>query len=68
MRDKSSRPPTRLNGPIVRRVPTPEEEAAEKAKKDAELAARQQAQAEARARRAASPQKQTSPRKKRKHH
>ncbi len=31
----------KLNGPIVRRVPTPEEEAAEKAKHDADLAARQ---------------------------
>ena len=33
----------KMNGPIVRRVPTPEEEAAEKAKHDADLAARQKA-------------------------
>ena len=35
----------KLNGPIVRRVPTPEEEAADKAKHETELAARQQARA-----------------------
>ena len=33
----------KMNGPIVRRVPTPEELAAQKAKHDADLAARQQA-------------------------
>ena len=33
----------KMNGPIVRRVPTPEELAAQKAKHDADAAARQQA-------------------------
>lgn len=35
----------KMNGPIVRRVPTPEELAAQKAKHDAEVAARQKAKA-----------------------
>ena len=56
----------KLNGPIVRRVPTPEEEAAEKAKHDADLAARQQAAQERRAKAGAAP-KQSSTHKK-KHH
>jgi hypothetical protein len=63
----------KMNGPIVRRVPTPEELAAQKAKHDAELAARQQAAAEARAKRGAAAQKQPAsakakPKKKHKHH
>lgn len=56
----------KLNGPIVRRVPTPEEEAAEKAKHDADMAARQQAAQERRAKAASAP-KQSSAHKK-KHH
>lgn len=48
----------KLNGPIVRRVLTPEEEAAAKAKHDADLAARQQANAQARAKRSSSHAKQ----------
>ena len=39
----------KMNGPIVRRVPTPEEVAEQKARHDAELAARQKARADARA-------------------
>ena len=57
----------KLNGPIVRRVPTPEEEAAEKAKHEADLAARKQAAEQARAKRGAAPKKQT-PSHKKKHH
>jgi uncharacterized protein YgiM (DUF1202 family) len=56
----------KLNGPIVRRVPTPEEEAAEKAKHDADLAARQKA-AQERHQNGGSAQKQSSSHKK-KHH
>ena len=40
----------KLNGPIVRRVLTPEEEAAEKAKHQSAKPARQASEAEARAR------------------
>lgn len=47
----------RLIGPIVRRVLSPEEQAAEKAKHDAEVAARKQAAEQARAKRAATPRK-----------
>jgi SH3-like domain-containing protein len=47
----------KMNGPIVRRVPTPEEVAGQKARHDAELAARQKARADARAERAAAHQK-----------
>jgi hypothetical protein len=54
----------KLNGPIVRRVPTPEEEAADKSKHEAELAARQQA----RAKHGAGAKSQSSGHKKKKHH
>jgi SH3-like domain-containing protein len=57
----------KLNGPIVRRVPTPEEEAAEKAKRESDQAARKQAAEQARAKRAVAPKKQSSSHKK-KHH
>lgn len=57
----------KMNGPIVRRVPTPEEVAEQKAKHDAELAARQKAKEEARAKRAAAHQNQPAKSKK-KHH
>jgi hypothetical protein len=43
----------KMNGPIVRRVLTPEEIADQKARHDAELAARQKARADARAQKAA---------------
>ena len=60
----------KMNGPIVRRVPTPEEFAAQKAKHDADLAARQKAKAEAAAKKSANrsstPAKKSS--KKKKHH
>jgi hypothetical protein len=55
----------KMNGPIVRRVLTPEELANQKARHDADLAARQKAKADARAQRAASHQK--APAKKKKH-
>ena len=61
----------KMNGPIVHRVPTPEELAAQKAKHDAEVAARQKANAEARAKRAASHQAaptKAKPKSKKKHH
>lgn len=54
----------KLNGPIVRRVLTPEEQAAEKAKHDADIAARKQGAGQARAKRAAAPKKQSSAKKK----
>ena len=54
----------KLNGPIVRRVLTPEEVAAEKAKHDAELAARQKAREQQRASKAPKP----STAHKKKHH
>jgi uncharacterized protein YgiM (DUF1202 family) len=57
----------KLNGPIVRRVPTPEEQAAEQAKREADQAARKQAGEQARAKRASAPKKQSSTHKK-KHH
>jgi len=56
----------KLNGPIVRRVPTPEELAAEKAKHEAEMAGRQKAAAERRQKGGTAP-KQNSTHKK-KHH
>jgi len=56
----------KLNGPIVRRVPTPEELAAEKAKHDADLAARQKANEERRQKKGAAPKASSSPKKK--HH
>jgi hypothetical protein len=56
----------KLNGPIVRRVPTPEEEAAEKAKHDADLAARQKAAEERRQKGGSTPKQSSSPKKK--HH
>jgi uncharacterized protein YgiM (DUF1202 family) len=56
----------KLNGPIVRRVPTPEEQAAEKAKKEADLTARQKAASEHRQKQG-SASKQSSTHKK-KHH
>ena len=56
----------KLNGPIVRRVPTPEELAAEKAKHDADLAARQKANEERRQKTGSAPKASSSPKKK--HH
>jgi len=47
----------KMNGPIVRRVLTPQEVAEQKARHDAELAARRKAKADARAQRAAAHQK-----------
>lgn len=58
----------KMNGPIVRRVPTPEEEAAEQAKRQAALAARQEAAAQARAKRASAPKAQPSSHKKKHKH
>jgi SH3-like domain-containing protein len=61
----------KMNGPIVRRVPTPEELAEQKAKHDANLAARQKATEEARAKRAATHQAtptKSKPKTKKKHH
>jgi len=58
----------KMNGPIVRRVPTPEEQAAEKAKHEADLAARQQAAAERRQKAASAPKQGSSPKKKHKKH
>lgn len=60
----------KMNGPIVRRVPTPEELAEQKAKHDAELAARQKANAEAKAHKssAAHPVSSTKNKKKKKQH
>jgi len=58
----------KMNGPIVRRVPTPEEVAAEKAKHDADLAARQKAAEERRAKRGSAPPAQASAHKKHHHH
>jgi len=57
----------KLNGPIVRRVPTPEEEAAEAAKHDAAMATRQKAAEERRARGGSAAGHQ-NPSHKRKHH
>ncbi len=56
----------KMNGPIVRRVPTPEELAAEKAKHDADLAARQKANEERRAKGGSAPAPSSSHKKK--HH
>ncbi len=56
----------KMNGPIVRRVLTPEELADQKARHDADLAARQKARANAKAQKSASKQKSSS--KKKKHH
>lgn len=47
----------KMNGPIVRRVPTPQEMADQKARHDADLAARQKAKADARAQKPASKKK-----------
>jgi len=57
----------KMNGPIVRRVPTPEELAAEQAKKEADLAARQKA-AEERRQKGGSAAAHQSPSHKKKHH
>ena len=57
----------KMNGPIVRRVPTPEELAAQKAKHDGDLAARQQAKASGHAQKPA-PQPKPAAKKKKKHH
>jgi len=57
----------KMNGPIVRRVPTPEEEAAQKARHDADLAARQKAAEERRAKRGSAPQAKASGHKKHHH-
>jgi len=54
----------KLNGPIVRRVPTPEEQAAEQAKHDADLAARQKAAQERHQKNGAAPKKSSSHKKK----
>ncbi len=56
----------KMNGPIVRRVPTPEEEAAEKAKHDAGLASRQKANEERRQKSGSAAQQSSSHKKK--HH
>jgi hypothetical protein len=56
----------KLNGPIVRRVPTAEEEAAEKAKHEADVAARQKAAEERRQKAGAAPKRSSS--QKKKHH
>jgi hypothetical protein len=58
----------KLNGPIVRRVPTPEEEAAEKAKHDADLAARQKAAEERRQKGGSAPKQGSHSSQKKKHH
>ena len=57
----------KMNGPIVRRVPTPEEVAEQKAKREAELAARQKANAQARAQKSAAHQQTPTKKKKKKH-
>jgi SH3-like domain-containing protein len=57
----------KMNGPIVRRVPTPEELAAQKAKHDGDLAARQQAKASGHTQKPA-PQPKPAAKKKKKHH
>ena len=56
----------KMNGPIVRRVLTPAEQADQKAHHDAELASRQKARADAKAQKSASKQKSSA--KKKKHH
>ena len=56
----------KMNGPIVRRVPTPEEVAEQKARHEAELAARQKAREQARAQRSSAHHK-SPPKKNRKH-
>jgi len=56
----------KMNGPIVRRVPTPEEVAEQKARHEAELAARQKAREQARAQRSPAHHK-APPKKNRKH-
>ncbi len=58
----------KMNGPIVRRVPTPEEEAATKAKHEADLAARQQSAAEHRQKTGSAPKPGSSQKKKHKKH
>jgi len=58
----------KMNGPIVRRVLTPEEVAEQKAKHEAEFAARQKAKAGARAKKSAAPQKQSAKKKTKKKH
>ena len=57
----------KMNGPIVRRVATPEEIAAQKAKHDTELAARQQAKPSGHAQKS-STQPKPAAKKKKKHH
>lgn len=57
----------KMNGPIVRRVPTPEELAEQKARHDADLAARQQAKAQTKTQKSAAKQKAPA-KKKKKHH
>ena len=47
----------KMNGPIVRRVLTPQEMADQKARHDADLAARQKARADARAQKSATKKK-----------
>lgn len=54
----------KMNGPIVRRVPTPEEVAAEKAKHEADLAARQKAAEERRQKVGSTPKPASSHKKK----
>ena len=56
----------KLNGPIVRRVLSPEEVAAEKSKREAELAARREGAAKARAKKGAQPKKTKAAHKKHK--
>jgi hypothetical protein len=57
----------KMNGPIVRRVPTPEELAAQKAKHDADLAARQQAKTNAKAQKTSAHKQAPAKKKKKKH-
>jgi SH3-like domain-containing protein len=57
----------KMNGPIVRRVPTPEELAAQKAKHDADLVARQQAKANAKAQKTSTQKKAPAKKRKKKH-
>ena len=56
----------KMNGPIVRRVPTPEEEAAGRAKHEADLAARQKAAQERKQKPGPAPKQGSTPKKK--HH
>lgn len=59
----------KMNGPIVRRVPTPEEVAEQKTKREAELAARQKAKSEAKTKKTPAGHRASADKnKKKKHH